>query len=141
MHRDLKPENILIDSLTVKLADFGCSSIAQGDRNTYCGTPDYCAPEVLTGEVQNEKIDIWALGVLLFELLTGMSPFAPKGENLSRYQYMAKLKENILQGNAEGIDLLNDGAKDLFRRLTHLDHTKRPTAVQILNHAWIIFMK
>lgn len=140
MHRDLKPENILLDSSIVKLADFGCSSIVEGHRKTYCGTPDYCSPEVMHGETQTEKVDIWALGILLFELLTGMSPFAPKGENLSQYQYMAKLQDNILNGKVEGIDLLNAGALDLFKRLTQVNPTARPSAAQILNHAWVIFM-
>ena len=140
MHRDIKPENLLLDGDVLKLADFGCSSFAAGVRNTYCGTPDYCSPEVLIGYNQCEKVDVWALGVLLFELLTGKSPFAPKGENLSRFAYITRLKENIINNQVEGLDLLSKGARDLFCRLTNKDVKKRLSAPMILKHAWIIFM-
>ena len=55
-HRDIKPENILLTSNESKLADFGCSNLIDDDRLTYCGTPDYIAPEMILGETQNEKV-------------------------------------------------------------------------------------
>lgn len=61
----------------VKLADFGCSNYLEGVRHTYCGTPDYLAPEIILGDPQNEKVDVWALGILLFELVKGKAPFSP----------------------------------------------------------------
>lgn len=60
-HRDIKPENILIGESQAKLADFGCSNLMDGDRVTYCGTPDYIAPEMLLGEVQDEKEALYSL--------------------------------------------------------------------------------
>ena len=82
IHRDIKPENILVKSgpgiLHVKLCDFGWSthSINQ-NRTTFCGTPDYLAPELVTHKPYDDKIDNWAVGILTYELLTGASPFAP----------------------------------------------------------------
>lgn len=81
IHRDIKPENILIDgSDNVKLADFGWSNYLKPDetRSTFCGTLDYLAPEMVEkGSKHDEKVDIWSVGVLAFELLTGSSPFSP----------------------------------------------------------------
>ena len=79
IHRDIKPENILLDSNNyVKLADFGWSSFfASKLRKTYCGTLQYLAPEMILETGHDNMIDIWSLGVLIYELLTGKDPFAP----------------------------------------------------------------
>jgi aurora kinase len=96
IHRDIKPENILVfqqgrsksSGLTnnqlqvdlpwlVKLCDFGWSTHSiNKNRMTFCGTPDYLAPELVDHKPYDDKIDNWALGVLTYELLTGKSPFA-----------------------------------------------------------------
>jgi len=80
LHRDIKPENILIKGETLKICDFGWSNINSEEiqRNTFCGTPDYLSPEMILGTGHNEKLDIWTLGVLMYELLHGMPPFSPK---------------------------------------------------------------
>ena len=80
IHRDIKPENILVMSSRswyIKLCDFGWSthSINQ-NRMTFCGTPDYLAPELVQQKPipYDYKIDNWAVGILTYELLTGQSP-------------------------------------------------------------------
>lgn len=81
MHRDLKPENILLDhKLRPKLCDFGWSvpTIKKENRNTFCGTYEYMAPEIYETENYNEKVDIWSLGIMIYELLHGKSPFVGK---------------------------------------------------------------
>ena len=76
-HRDIKPENILLDSnFNFKLCDFGwCSEEFVGQRKTFCGTFEYMAPEILFKKPYDYRIDIWSLGVLLFELTHGSAPF------------------------------------------------------------------
>lgn len=78
IHRDIKPENILLfDNNKVKLCDFGwCTQLVNdSNRTTYCGTLEYMAPEVITNTNYNKSIDIWSLGVLLYELIHSYSPF------------------------------------------------------------------
>lgn len=80
-HRDFKPENILIDFKGhIKLADFGSAKIIEGYSFTQCGTPEYTAPEMILGQGHSLPVDLWALGVALFEMVVGHSPFV--GEDL-----------------------------------------------------------
>ena len=81
-HRDLKPENILLesadmDNISVKLADFGFTTNFEPDvgLSLGCGSLLYMAPEIISAEVYNEKVDIWSVGVITFMLLTGKNPF------------------------------------------------------------------
>ncbi|CAH1271532.1 PKN2 [Branchiostoma lanceolatum] len=79
VYRDLKLDNLLLDSEGfLKIADFGLckEGMAYGDRtSTFCGTPEFLAPEVLTETSYTRAVDWWGLGVLIFEMLVGESPF------------------------------------------------------------------
>ena len=79
IHRDIKPENLLVASGNkIKLGDFGWSNYNdEQTRKTYCGTPEYLAPEMLMQKGHTDKLDIWCVGILMFELLTGRTPFVP----------------------------------------------------------------
>lgn len=82
LYRDLKPENILIDKDGyIKLSDFGLAKMAL-DSNTFCGTPEYIAPEILAGVGYTTTADWWALGILTYEMLTGVPPFYDKDRNV-----------------------------------------------------------
>jgi eukaryotic-like serine/threonine-protein kinase len=83
VHRDIKPENIMVDDLgNVKLIDFGIAGDARARRLTYAnftatlGTPDYIAPEQVKGRRGDGRTDLYAVGVILYEMLTGKLPFS-----------------------------------------------------------------
>ncbi len=99
IHRDLKPENLLLDEYdNVKLCDFGwCVELSIGNRITFCGTYEYMAPEIIKEVPYNHSIDVWSLGVLLYELLHGYSPFKSKCEEREDYNEIFKniVKENF----------------------------------------------
>ncbi|MDR3750628.1 MAG: serine/threonine-protein kinase [Terracidiphilus sp.] len=83
VHRDLKPENIMVDEKdNIKLIDFGIARKEDARRLTYAGpspllgTPDYISPEQVKGQRGDQRSDIYALGIMLYEMLTGQTPFA-----------------------------------------------------------------
>jgi aurora kinase len=76
IHRDLKPENVVLAFGMPKIGDFGWSVYSRNDkRETFCGTPLYISPELLLGNHYDKAIDVWALGVMMYEFLTGKIPF------------------------------------------------------------------
>jgi serine/threonine protein kinase len=78
VHRDIKPENLLLSaSDDLLLADFGWTvkNVHKNKRTTLCGTLDYLAPEMLEDKAYDTSVDVWAVGVLLFEFLVGSTPF------------------------------------------------------------------
>ena len=95
VYRDLKPENLVLDRKGVlKLVDFGMAKIVNGKTFTMCGTPEYMAPEIIRGTGHDRAVDWWALGVLIYELRCGITPFVPDtgdmGSHLAIYKRVAR---------------------------------------------------
>lgn len=135
LHRDLKPENILMVKDQVKICDFGWSNTDNENeiRNTFCGTPDYLSPEMITGTGHNEKLDVWTLGVLMFEMLTGTPPFsAPKGIKDRRLKQKI-IEDNVLKGNLNYPDSLSNEAKSAIKIILNPNPNLRPYAKDIKN--------
>lgn len=77
IYRDLKPENILVDiNGHLKLTDFNLSTTVDNFSDSICGTPEYAAPEVISGDIQGIEVDFWGFGVLLYHMIQGSTPFA-----------------------------------------------------------------
>jgi len=129
IHRDIKPENILLDENgRVKICDFGWSNYEDKKRTTYCGTPEYLAPEMLRKEGHDTTVDIWDLGVLMFELLTGSPPFT--GSNQS------ELFMNIKKHKIQWPDDFPPLAKNLISKILKQNPKERVTLDEILSHSW-----
>ena len=132
IHRDIKPENVLLsDGLVAKLTDFGWSNYIQEDekRTTVCGTPIYLAPEILEEKGHDEAVDIWCIGVLLFELATAAVPF--QGNDIDT------LKENILKLKITWPKEINTDAKNLIMKMLKLDPKQRLPLEEMLKHPFI----
>ena len=130
IHRDIKPENLLLnEGGRVLLADFGWSNFSDGGvRKTFCGTPEYIAPEMLLKKGHDTRVDIWSVGVLMFELLSGYSPFVAKN-NQDLYQNIRRLK---IQWPKDMPPL----AKNLIGKILKLNPVDRPSLQEILDHQW-----
>ena len=131
IHRDIKPENLLLnEGGRVLLADYGWSNFnTEGDvRKTFCGTPEYIAPEMLLKKGHDTRVDIWSIGILMFELLSGYSPFVAK-TNQELYQNIKRLK---IQWPKDMPPL----AKNLISKILKLNPLDRPSFDEILNHQW-----
>ncbi|CAD8139004.1 unnamed protein product [Paramecium pentaurelia] len=142
VHRDIKPENLLLDEKQdIKLADFGWSNFLKPNeiRQTFCGTLDYLAPEMLEKSRQHDhQIDIWAIGVLCFELLTGLSPFAPQ-ININNQTFVEKTtKDNIINLRFQFPTSFPPLAQDLIKMILVKEPGKRSTCQQIKEHQWIV---
>ena len=94
IYRDLKPENILMDEDGyVCLTDFGLAKILEGNAQAYsfCGTPEYLAPEIVNREGHEKSVDWWCFGCLIYEMMTGRPPF--ESENRNELFEMIKTRE------------------------------------------------
>lgn len=124
IHRDIKPENVLISGDSPKLADFGSSVTEETARNTFCGTYEYMAPEIYFRQKHSFKVDIWALGVLLFEMTHNRTPF--KGMDVMQIK-------NALETKTVDFDAQISGkVRRVVYAMLKFDAKERPTTAQIL---------
>ena len=129
VHRDIKPENVLLDQQNrAKLTDFGWSNYMQGNmkRTTVCGTPVYLAPEIINNTGHDEHVDIWCIGILLFELIVGRPPFSGETEQIIRY--------NIMKMRINWPDNIDRDAADLISRILKYNPEERISLEQMLLH-------
>ena len=139
IHRDIKPENILIDNDdNALLSDYGIATHCnEGEtRNTYCGTDEYLAPEVIRGEPYNDKIDIWAIGILIYECISPSrkTPF-------NKLDFLERTKDNkdYLIKSDKQLKIKYDSdfnplAKNLIEKILKINPNERLPIDEILKH-------
>ena len=134
-HRDIKTENLMVErDGYLKLIDLGFARHLPGVGRTisFCGTPFYMAPELITFRTHGLPVDIWALGILFFELVFGRLPFGEGGmdaldafhEVMAYERGKSSLPFPVLYGRLPGKDAQ---IRELITELLHHDHDKRPT--------------
>jgi serine/threonine protein kinase len=139
-HRDLKPQNILLDEFkNIKLIDFGLAREINEEETpskmfeTFCGSPMYMSPEIITHQKYNNISDLWSLGIILYELITGNLPYNAK--NL--YELERKIHNPIILPDIYYRRLSGDCINLLFS-LLQSDHTKRINWDDLFQHPWIL---
>ena len=134
-YRDLKPENVLISaSGHIKLTDFGLAKLLAGEERafTLCCTPEYISPEVINGLGYDETCDWWQLGILLYEMIAGQTPFS------SSNPY--ELYSNILTNKVRFTSAFDETTQDIVSKLLHKDASKRIPQREILKHGFFAEM-
>eukprot|EP00831_Metopus_contortus_P021793 TRINITY_DN19812_c0_g1_i3.p1 TRINITY_DN19812_c0_g1~~TRINITY_DN19812_c0_g1_i3.p1 ORF type:complete len:275 (+),score=40.84 TRINITY_DN19812_c0_g1_i3:493-1317(+) len=130
MHRDIKPENILIGANgKAKLCDFGCSAQSDREHKTFCGTVEYMAPEIKKHSAYDEKVDIWSLGVLLYEMTHGYSPFQVKRE----HKVMGRILHDKLYFDIH----IKDDLREILKKMLGADPIQRPSISEIVCSSWM----
>ncbi|XP_055377789.1 uncharacterized protein LOC129609706 [Condylostylus longicornis] len=131
IHRDIKPENLLLGHKgELKIADFGWSvHEPHSQRTTLCGTLDYLPPEMVKGEPHSKAVDIWSLGVLMYELLVGQAPFLAT-QHAVTYNLIVKVNYKLPT-------FVSKAAAHLIERLLVQDPNRRMPLDRVMAHPWI----
>ncbi|XP_041439981.1 ribosomal protein S6 kinase alpha-3-like isoform X1 [Xenopus laevis] len=145
VHRDLKPSNILcVDESgnpeSIRICDFGFAKQLRAENGllmTPCYTANFVAPEVLKRQGYDAACDIWSLGVLLYTMLTGYTPFA-NGPDDTPEEILARIGSGKFALSGGYWNSVSDIAKDLVSKMLHVDPQQRLTAAQVLKHPWIV---
>lgn len=136
IHRDIKLENILFNKGQIKLCDFGWAYQGDDIPQEMCGTAEYIAPEVISGKLYDYKVDIWSLGIVLYEILYGDPPFDGDRDDDKTFQL-------IIGGNLifpENI-ATTFNAKDIILSILDPDPIMRMDFYEIKNHPWLTATK
>ncbi|XP_071605729.1 ribosomal protein S6 kinase alpha-3 isoform X4 [Heliangelus exortis] len=145
VHRDLKPSNILyVDESgnpeSIRICDFGFAKQLRAENGllmTPCYTANFVAPEVLKRQGYDAACDIWSLGVLLYTMLTGYTPFA-NGPDDTPEEILARIGSGKFSLSGGYWNTVSETAKDLVSKMLHVDPHQRLTAAQVLSHPWIV---
>lgn len=145
VHRDLKPSNLLYASIqqtpeSLKLCDLGFGRQLRADNGllmTPCYTANFVAPEVLKRQGYDLACDIWSLGVLLYIMLDGKTPFASTPDD-SPEMILSRIGSGYIDLSSGHWENVSHEVKDLLRKMLHIVPQKRPLAAQILCHPWML---
>jgi calcium-dependent protein kinase len=136
VHRDIKPENILmekIDTLDIKLTDFGFATYFDKKLDEVLGSPIYMPPEIVDRQLYDQKVDIWSAGVVTYIMLCGKPPFL--GDGKAEVYKAIKTQEPDMY--CEEWKHVSPEAKDFVQMALNKDPNQRPSAKGMLDHTWL----
>ncbi|XP_051945814.1 ribosomal protein S6 kinase alpha-2-like [Xyrauchen texanus] len=145
VHRDLKPSNILYvdetgDPESIRICDFGFAKQLRAENGllmTPCYTANFVAPEVLKKQGYDAACDIWSLGILLYTMLAGFTPFA-NGPDDTPEEILARIGSGKFALSGGNWDTVSEAVKDIVTKMLHVDPHQRLTAPLVLRHPWIV---
>ncbi|XP_004856984.1 ribosomal protein S6 kinase alpha-2 isoform X2 [Heterocephalus glaber] len=145
VHRDLKPSNILYmdesgNPESIRICDFGFAKQLRAENGllmTPCYTANFVAPEVLKRQGYDAACDVWSLGILLYTMLAGFTPFA-NGPDDTPEEILARIGSGKYALSGGNWDSISDAAKDVVSKMLHVDPQQRLTTMQVLKHPWIV---
>ncbi|XP_043934874.1 caM kinase-like vesicle-associated protein [Protopterus annectens] len=145
VHRNLKLENLVyfnrLKNSKIVISDFHLAKLENGLIKEPCGTPEYLAPEVVGRQRYGRPVDCWAIGVIMYILLSGNPPFYDETDDDDYENHDKNLFRKILAGDYEFDspywDDISEAAKDLVGRLMDVDQDQRITAQEAISHEWI----
>lgn len=144
-HRDMKPENILlvskdIQNFEIKISDLGfAQKFDKNDKGMtlVLGSPLYMAPELVNRQPYNEKVDVWSLGVVMYQLLSGKTPF--ESNSIKKIDWNINNKQLKFKNSpGENWDHVSQNAKNFILRCLDRDPTTRPSIRQLFKEPWIV---
>jgi serine/threonine protein kinase len=139
IHRDLKPQNLLITNHnTLKISDFGLAKEFKTEdtptdlNQTYCGSPLYMSPELMQHKKYSSSTDLWSIGIILYELITGENPFKVKNYN----QLLKKIKQPV-KLPTKYRKTISPECYHLLNKLLNKDSKERISWEDFFQHAWL----
>ena len=149
IHRDIKPENILLfknmnkikgntTEYIVKLCDFGwCVKLNGEERGTFCGTTEYMSPELVNHKDYSKEIDVWSLGILLYEMIHGYSPFRPNKSKFEEKDVFDNIKKHKLKFGKK----VSEECRKLIYRLLAFNKNRRYKVEDIYNSKFVKYFE
>ncbi|EGR28467.1 protein kinase domain protein [Ichthyophthirius multifiliis] len=131
VHRDIKPENIILNNGILKICDFGYATFVEKDkmRQTFCGTLDYVSPEMVEGKQYDFSVDIWSVGILVYELIFGNAPFTGKNHDATF--------DKVVKGDLKFSGPISFEGVDFIKKILVKDPNKRMDLNTAYQHPFI----
>ncbi|CAL8104353.1 unnamed protein product [Calicophoron daubneyi] len=144
VHRDLKPSNIMYadksgSPSSLRICDFGFAKQLRAENGllmTPCYTANFVAPEVLRMQGYHAACDIWSLGILMYTMLVGRTPFVLKPEDAPEV-VLSRIESGNLNLNGDCWKSISPSAKDLLQHMLNPEPSRRYTATEVVQHPWI----
>ena len=141
IHRDIKPKNLLLcdNKRILKICDFGLAKNKTGLSRVYtiCGSPLYMAPEMFNEKSYNDAVDVWALGIIMYEMIYGINPLHKMKDYSELESFMINSEDISVPKNSKSKNIISEKCLDLLRTLLIKKSSSRITLLELYSHSWL----